>query len=360
MHPSVELRSIIKRFGGHLAVDDLSLAVQPGEFLTLLGPSGCGKTTTLRVVAGFERPTAGQVLIDGQEVTDRPPNRRQVNTVFQNYALFPHMAVAANVGFGLRMRRLAGPEIDRRVAEALEMVQLGDLGRRKPSQLSGGQQQRVALARALVNRPAVLLLDEPLGALDLKLRRAMQTELRHLNRSVGITFIYVTHDQEEALTMSDRIAVMRGGRILQLGTAQQIYEQPATRFVADFIGETSFLEGTLLGHADGLATVGLPAGTVVRARCTGTWAEGSAAAVAIRPERIALLPTADGPAEAGENGLEGRIEDAVFSGATIQYRVRLATGTTLLVRTPNSGTALAAGTPVAVRWAAAHCSVLAP
>ena len=219
---SVELREVAKRFGGVTAVAGISLQVRQGEFLTLLGSSGCGKTTTLRIVAGFEQPSHGEVLIDGQPVTDQPPNRRNVNTVFQNYALFPHMNVTANVGFGLRMKRLKRAEIERRVTEALAMVRLEGLGTRRPTQLSGGQQQRVALARALVNRPAVLLLDEPLGALDLKLRRAMQIELRHLNRSIGITFIYVTHDQEEALTMSDRIAVMSQGRILQLCPAQQI------------------------------------------------------------------------------------------------------------------------------------------
>lgn len=339
----------------------IDLELDGGSINTLLGPIRAGKTSLMRVMAGLDPPTSGRILDGGVDITRVDVRKRSVSMVYQQFINYPSFTVYRNIASPLVVAGVMNKrDRDARVRDMAGRLGLTPYLTRLPGELSGGQQQRVALARALVNRPAVLLLDEPLGALDLKLRRAMQTELRHLNRSVGITFIYVTHDQEEALTMSDRIAVMRGGRILQLGTAQQIYEQPATRFVADFIGETSFLEGTLLGHADGLATVGLPAGTVVRARCTGTWAEGSAAAVAIRPERIALLAEAAGPAQAGENGLEGRIEDAVFSGATIQYRVRLATGTTLLVRTPNSGTALAAGTPVAVRWAAAHCSVLAP
>ena len=358
--PSVELRGVSKRFGSQTAVDGISLAVQPGEFLTLLGPSGCGKTTTLRMVAGFERPSGGEVLIAGQRVTGLPANRRNVNTVFQNYALFPHMLVGANVGFGLRMRRLPRAEIASKVREALEMVQMAGLERRRPSQLSGGQQQRVALARALVNRPAVLLLDEPLGALDLKLRRAMQGELRHLNRSVGITFIYVTHDQEEALTMSDRIAVMNGGRVLQLGTAQEIYEGPATRFVADFIGESNFLDGTLAGVDGDLATIRLQDGTPLRARPGAVvLSAGSVATLTVRPERIAIEPEM-GPERAGENNvLTGRVAQAMYAGATMQYLVQVAGGATVVVRTPNLGSALEPGAAVMVRWPPYACSLLA-
>jgi spermidine/putrescine transport system ATP-binding protein len=241
--PLLDLQRVTKRFGAFTAVDDVSLAVAPGEFLTLLGASGSGKTTTLRMIAGFEHPEAGEILMDGQPITGLPPYRRDLNTVFQQYALFPHMTVRENVGYGLRMRNTARAEIADRVRKALDMVQLGALAERTPRQLSGGQQQRVALARALVNRPRVLLLDEPLGALDLKLRKEMQLELKHLNRQLGITFLYVTHDQEEALTMSDRVALMRRGRIEQLDTPRLMYERPVSKYVADFIGETNLLGG---------------------------------------------------------------------------------------------------------------------
>jgi len=352
--PSIELRNILKYFAGVPAVAGISLSVQQGEFLTLLGPSGCGKTTTLRMVAGFERPSAGEILIAGRSVTNLPPNRRNVNTVFQNYALFPHMNVAANVGFGLKMQRLQKKEIDRRVAEALALVRLESLGRRRPSQLSGGQQQRVALARALVNRPAVLLLDEPLGALDLKLRRAMQLELRHLNRSVGITFIYVTHDQEEALTMSDRIAVMSGGRILQLDTPHEIYERPATRFVADFIGESNFLEGAILRHEDDQAVVSVPGVGDLRAHVRlgaptarpeasdslppSFLATGTPISLAIRPERISIeaLSIDSQSPDAEHNSVAGRLTEIVYAGSEIHSTVQVGDHT-LVVHSPNLG-----------------------
>jgi spermidine/putrescine transport system ATP-binding protein len=356
---SVELRDISKRFGGGVAaVDGVSLSVRAGEFLTLLGPSGCGKTTTLRIVAGFERSNGGEVLIDGRSVTGLPPNRRNVNTVFQNYALFPHMNVAQNIGFGLRMKRLGRAEIDRRVEEALAMVRLEGLGGRRPSQLSGGQQQRVALARALINRPAVLLLDEPLGALDLKLRRAMQIELKHLNRSVGITFIYVTHDQEEALTMSDRIAVMNRGRVLQLGTAEEIYEMPSTRFVADFIGESNFLDGRLDSVGEGLATIAVDGLGSIAARSPAALSPGTAVSVAVRPERIALEPVGASAASAGGNCLEGRLMEAVYAGPTIQYAVDLGGGRALHIRSPNLGLPVVPGATVRLRWSPSDCSVL--
>ncbi len=241
--PAVELETVTKRYGDVVAVDSVTLNIAEGEFFSLLGPSGCGKTTTLRLIAGFEMPTSGSVRIRGREMGTTPPFKRPVNTVFQSYALFPHMTVTQNIAFGLEMSKVPRDEIKRRVAEALEMVRLPEMAGRRPRQLSGGQRQRIALARALVNRPQVLLLDEPLGALDLKLRKAMQLELKALQEQVGITFIYVTHDQEEALTMSDRIAVINQGRVYQVGSPLEIYEQPASRFVADFIGETNFLEG---------------------------------------------------------------------------------------------------------------------
>src|ERR671910_1239051 len=243
--PSVELRDVTKRFGDFTAVDDLSLAIGEGEFFTMLGPSGCGKTTTLRMVAGFEEATEGQVLIDGADVVGTPPHRRPTNTVFQSYALFPHLSVADNVAFGLRRKRIAKGEIARRVQEELERVGLSREAKRRPAQLSGGQQQRVALARALVNLPKVLLLDEPLGALDLKLRKGLQIELKRIQRDVGITFIYVTHDQEEALTMSDRIAVMSNGVVEQVADPETVYERPATTFVAGFIGVSNLMPATI-------------------------------------------------------------------------------------------------------------------
>jgi spermidine/putrescine transport system ATP-binding protein len=281
-----------------------------------------------------------------------------VNTVFQNYALFPHMNLAENVGFGLRMKRLGRTEIQRRVAAALAMVRLTGFDTRKPTQLSGGQQQRVALARALVNRPAVLLLDEPLGALDLKLRRAMQFELRQLNQSVGITFIYVTHDQEEALTMSDRIAVMNGGHILQLGTAREIYETPATRFVADFIGESNFLDGSVLGWADGFATIDVPGAGSIQARAPQPIPSGAPATAALRPERITIGPPSAGTPAEGENCLQGRLIEAVYAGSSLHYTVALGAEARLAVRTPNVGQVVGVGGDVSLRWAAAHCTVL--
>ncbi|SVB85850.1 uncharacterized protein METZ01_LOCUS238704, partial [marine metagenome] len=242
----VELQGVVKRFGEEvIAVDNVNLTITDGEFFSLLGPSGCGKTTTLRMVAGLELPTAGSIRIHGEEMGLRPPNKRPVNTVFQSYALFPHMTVAANIGFGLEMRKVPKSERREQIDWAIDLVEMGNMAHRKPSQLSGGQQQRVALARALVNRPEVLLLDEPLGALDLKLRQQMQIELKNLQREVGITFVYVTHDQEEAVTMSDRIGVMHDGQLLQVDSPEAIYERPTTRFVADFIGQTNFLEATV-------------------------------------------------------------------------------------------------------------------
>jgi spermidine/putrescine transport system ATP-binding protein len=339
--PILQLRNLTKRFGpGVAAVDDVSLDVAAGEFLTLLGASGSGKTTTLRMIAGFEHPSNGEILMDGQPLTQLPPFKRELNTVFQQYALFPHMSVRDNVGYGLRMRKAARAEIAERVGQALDMVQLGHLGDRAPRQLSGGQQQRVALARALVNRPRVLLLDEPLGALDLKLRKEMQLELKHLNRQLGITFLYVTHDQEEALTMSDRIALMRNGRIEQLSGPREMYEQPISRYVADFIGETNLLSGVVEemgGPADG--RTGGPAVQRVRIRVEGVSLEGAAsrpvragekAWLAIRPEHIQLAEP-----QAGPNRLSVTVRDVVFTGVVTRVHTTLADGSPLVIHWPS-------------------------
>jgi spermidine/putrescine transport system ATP-binding protein len=321
--PSIELREIYKFFGQTPAVDGISLEVRQSEFLTLLGPSGCGKTTTLRMIGGFELPSAGEIVIEGEVMGDRPPYRRPVNTVFQNYALFPHMTVAQNVSYGLEMAGVGKAERARRVEDALAMVRLPHVEGRKPAELSGGQQQRVALARALVNRPAVLLLDEPLGALDLKLRKAMQLELKQLNREVGATFVYVTHDQEEALTMSDRIAVMSEGRILQLGTPGEIYERPRTRFVADFIGQTNFLEVDVVGWDGATVEVDLPGSGRLRARMPDGIEPGGRMTLAVRPEKISLLGDLPGTDIPGWDQLAGRLDEVVYVGTHTQYLIRL-------------------------------------
>ncbi len=353
---SVELRNVEKRFGPVLAVENISLAVPRGTFLTLLGPSGCGKTTTLRMIAGFESPTGGEILIDGQAMQNLPAYKRPVNTVFQNYALFPHMSVFDNVAFGLRMKKVAGTERRRRVDEALNLVRLEGLAQRKPGQLSGGQQQRVALARALVNHPSVLLLDEPLGALDLKLRRAMQIELRTLNREVGITFIYVTHDQEEALAMSDQIAVMSQGRMLQVGSAEDIYERPTSGFVAGFIGETNLLPGRVAGLTGEMVDVILASGAVVQGRGGAPLtALNAAVIVAVRPERIVMTPVTE---EA--MGVKGTLAETVYLGSTIQYVVALDGDIRLTVRRQvmEGDTVLIPGTRVSLSWAAVDARVL--
>jgi spermidine/putrescine transport system ATP-binding protein len=311
---AVELEGVSKRFGEVTAVDNIDLSIADGEFFSLLGPSGCGKTTTLRMIAGFEFPTAGSLRIHGVEMRLEPPNKRPVNTVFQSYALFPHMTVAENVGFGLRMRKVDSGDIADRVSRALDQVQLGHRADATPKQLSGGQQQRVALARALVNEPEVLLLDEPLGALDLKLRQAMQVELKDLQERVGITFIYVTHDQEEALTMSDRIGVMNEGRLLQVGSPQDIYEHPASRFVADFIGEINLLPATVTDRH----TVTLRGDLPVRAE-TGATA-GQEVTLAVRPERLELYDL-DEQIPEGLNRVEGTVTRRMYFGDVFYYDV---------------------------------------
>ena len=309
---ALSLQGVTKRFGAHTAVDDLSLEIKPGEFLSLLGPSGCGKTTTLRMLAGFEEPDAGTITISGQSVVGVPPYRRDVNTVFQQYALFPHMSVAQNVAYGLRQRGVDKRETAKRVGETLEMVKMTALAARKPAQMSGGQQQRVALARALVNRPSVLLLDEPLAALDRKLRQEMQVELKLLQREVGITFVFVTHDQEEAMSMSDRIAVMLDGRIEQLGDPDAIYEQPVSAFVAGFIGQNNFWSGTAtngIADCDGGVTVASPLSGAVR--------------VAVRPEAISLAaPDSSTSSTAPTNEVDGTVVGVSHLGDVIQFVIR--------------------------------------
>jgi spermidine/putrescine transport system ATP-binding protein len=353
---SVELRGLTKRFDDAVAVDGIDASIEAGEFFSLLGPSGCGKTTTLRMIAGFERPSGGQIVLDGVDVAAVPPHERNVHTVFQSYALFPHLDVAGNVAFGLRRRRLPKDEIKRRVQEAIELVELGGLEKRQPRQLSGGQQQRVALARALVLRPAVLLLDEPLGALDAKIRKQLRIELKALQEEVGITFVFVTHDQEEALSMSDRIAVMSGGRIEQIGTPAAVYEEPATLFVADFLGVSNLMDADAVVGGDGECTVRLGEFTL-RAGCGQVGARGPVKVVA-RPERVELL--AHGSSR--DNCVPGMIERTVYVGANLQVITRLATGATVQASIANTGAHgdFAQGTPVAVHVPPDALRVLAP
>ncbi|HET7560152.1 MAG TPA: ABC transporter ATP-binding protein [Limnochordia bacterium] len=351
----VELVGVSKRFGENLVVKDLSLTIGEGEFLTLLGPSGCGKTTTLRMIAGFEAPTAGEVRLDGQRVNDVPPYRRNVNTVFQSYALFPHLTVRENIAFGLKLQKLDAAEQKRRIDEAMERVKLPDLGERKPRQLSGGQQQRVALARALVCRPRVLLLDEPLGALDLKLRKAMQIELKQLQQALGMTFIYVTHDQEEALTMSDRIAVMNRGRIEQLGSGADVYHNPRTRFVAEFIGEANLYSAKVLRREGDKALVEA-CGFTSWVRSGEDHANDT---LLIRPERLDLAAADAAPA--GRNVVRGKVESVIFGGAFIRVIVAAPGGSiTVQVLADDGHRHLAAvGREVALHWTPDDARLLA-
>ncbi len=360
--PDVEILGVTKRFGGVTAVDAMDLSIARGSFYSLLGPSGCGKTTTLRMIAGFEQPTEGEILLAGQPIAGVPPYQRNVNTVFQHYALFPHMDVAQNVGYGLRQRKVGKAEEDRRVAEALELVRLGGYGKRRTWEMSGGQQQRVALARALVNRPTVLLLDEPLGALDLKLRKEMQLELKALQREVGITFVYVTHDQEEALTMSDVIVVMRDGRIQQMGDPTELYERPVNRFVADFIGTSNFIDATVVDPPDAARNVVVRSGQglTLRGRVTDTDAQlraGDGVTVASRPERLEVVPAGNGTtAEVpGVTVVHGHIKQGTYLGDHTEYRVETDAAGELIVRHQNAAGAggtpgVGPGDPVIVRW----------
>jgi spermidine/putrescine transport system ATP-binding protein len=332
--PSVRLRGVTKRFGALTAVRDMDLDIPRGEFFTLLGPSGCGKTTTLRMIAGFEDPSEGTVLLDGDDVTGLPAFKRSTNTVFQSYALFPHLSVARNVAFGLERKRVPKEEVRRRVAEELERVGLAAEAKRKPRQLSGGQQQRVALARALVNRPAVLLLDEPLGALDLKLRKQLQVELKRIQQEVGITFVYVTHDQEEALTMSDRIAVMDHGVIEQLDEPEEIYERPRTTFVAGFIGVSNLMPGKVVSTGTGTADLQLDAGVTVRAGAAGV-SVGDRAHAVVRPEKLQLHKM-NGVGSDGRASVDGRVESSLYLGTATQVIVRLPDDTRMTVLVPNT------------------------
>ncbi|MBI2921612.1 MAG: ABC transporter ATP-binding protein [Planctomycetes bacterium] len=341
---AVELLDVSKHFGPTPVVDRVSLSVRRGEFFSLLGPSGCGKTTTLRLIAGFATPDSGELRINGTRANEVPPQRRDVNLVFQNYALFPHLTVERNVAFGLEIAGVRPADIAVRVRDALDMVQLNAVAARRPNQLSGGQQQRVALARALVTRPAVLLLDEPLGALDLKLRKDMQLELRALQKKLGLTFIHVTHDQEEALTLSDRLAVMHRGRVAQQGTPAELYERPATRFVADFLGESNFLEGEVVSAGAAGARARLDGlGAEVELAADGLRA-GQRVTFALRPERVQLR-TGGG----GVPGWPATVEDVAYGGRDTRYRVAFLPGKSLLVRAPNAPRAQV-GERVAVGW----------
>jgi spermidine/putrescine transport system ATP-binding protein len=340
----VQLVDLVKRFADVTAVDGVNLNIPGGEFFSLLGPSGCGKTTTLRLVAGFEQPTSGRILLDGVDMVTTPPHRRRVNTVFQNYALFPHLNVHDNVAFGLRFRDVSKPESRRMVARALALVQLEGFDRRRPSQLSGGQQQRVALARALILNPSVLLLDEPLGALDAKLRKALQVELKALQETVGITFLYVTHDQEEALTMSDRLAVMSSGRIEQVGRPAEIYEEPANMYVADFLGVSNLMAGMASGATtDGGVRVRVGEFELISGQGSAPSGE---VRIVIRPERVVLAPFE----ATGENRLPGMVDRLVYQGSTTQVIVRLAPGDSITALVQNQGQPppYEQGTPVSV------------
>jgi spermidine/putrescine transport system ATP-binding protein len=358
---SVTIERISRAFGGMQAVDDVSLEIEAGEFLSILGPSGCGKTTLLRMIAGLEHPDAGRILIDGRDVTDQPANKRPTNLVFQRGALFPHKTVFQNVAYPLERRGQRREQIAEGVAEALRMVRLGDLGERRPSELSGGQAQRVALARALVSKPAVLLLDEPLSALDLSLRKEMQLELRRLQDELGTTFVYVTHDQEEALTMSSRIVIMRGGTIVQIGSPREIYEHPESVFASTFVGESNLLLGEVSACADGVASVRV-AGHELRVAEPGALAPGSAVALSIRPERIACLAAGGESAADGRNRLPGTVLEVVFLGNRIRARVQCAETTLWVEESPSAPGAerLVEGAAVALGWGLDDARLIAP
>lgn len=348
--PDIEFRGVTKRYGSVTAVSGIDLAIPPSAFVALLGPSGCGKTTCLRMIGGFEQPSEGAVFIRGSDMAGTPPYRRPVNMVFQQYALFPHLDVEDNIAYGLRQARprLASREISLRAGEALAMVRLAGYGRRKIHELSGGQQQRVALARALVNKPAVLLLDEPLAALDKKLRTDMQIELQNLQREIGITFVLVTHDQEEALSMSDFVCVMNGGRIVQLGQPSEIYDEPADLFVADFVGKTNLLSGKVAGHSGNLVEVVLADGTVIAARKRTSLRQDEAVAVSLRPESLSL-------GAPGNGRLNGIVRNRIFLGSTAEYAIEVGGIGTLLAKADHligSKNLFKPGEPVAIGFTA--------
>ena len=359
--PSVRLERVTKRFGDLMAVRHLTLDIERGEFFTLLGPSGCGKTTTLRMIAGFEEPSEGRILLEGTDVAGLPAFKRPTNTVFQSYALFPHLSVEKNVAFGLERRGVSKADVRQRVGEELERVGLAAEARRKPRQLSGGQQQRVALARALVNRPAVLLLDEPLGALDLKLRKGLQVQLKQIQRDVGITFVYVTHDQEEALTMSDRIAVMNEGVVEQLEAPEDVYERPRTTFVAGFIGVSNLMPGKVVAGGSS-ARVLLDSGLELGGFDGRGLDTGGRCHVVVRPEKLELHPVDDGTTD-GRPSLEGTIESSLYLGTATQVVVRLPGEVSMTVLVPNADDAArsrlpTAGDPVRLSWAQEHMHIV--
>lgn len=354
---AVAIRGVSRVFGTVTALDRVTLDIRRGEFFSLLGPSGCGKTTLLRIIGGFETPSTGELLVNGRDVIDEPPYRRRTNMVFQHGALFPHLTVAENIAFGLQMKRVPPAQIRTRVDGALDLVRLGGYGARQVDQLSGGQRQRIALARALVNEPEVLLLDEPLSALDLQLRLRMQDELRRIQRETGGTFVFVTHDQGEAITMSDRLAVMQGGRILQVGTPREVYERPAHLFVAEFMGHSNFLRGTLSQVSGTASTVVLETGGEVPAPVPPGFGHGDAVVIALRYERVELSPGA-GPTR----GLTGIVTEETYMGATVRRRVSVGADLTLVSETANTAPApdLGIGCPVTVSWAENAPSVLKP
>jgi spermidine/putrescine transport system ATP-binding protein len=358
---SVKLESVTKKFGDFTAVDDIDLEIASGEFFTMLGPSGCGKTTTLRMIAGFEQPTEGDVLIDDVDVAGLPAHKRPTNTVFQSYALFPHLTVKENVAYGLKRKRVDKDEVERRVRDELERVGLWSEANRKPNQLSGGQQQRVALARAVVNLPKVLLLDEPLGALDLKLRKGLQIQLKRIQREVGITFVYVTHDQEEALTMSDRIAVMNEGIIEQVAGPEEVYERPATTFVASFIGVSNLMPGRVVSVSGDRVGVELDAGVSVDATGKGL-TKGETCHAVVRPEKL-LIRRRDDPAPDGQPSVNGTVESSVYLGTSTQIVVRLPGEVRMTVLVPNADEQErqrlpGGGAEVALSWAPDHIHVV--
>lgn len=329
--PVIEIDHVVKRFGEFVAVDDVDFSIGQGEFFSMLGPSGCGKTTTLRMIAGFEQPTSGAVRLDGVDVSKVPPNKRDVNTVFQQYALFPHMNVFDNVAFGPQSKKVDKTTIKKRVTEILEVVRLTEFASRRPAQLSGGQQQRVALARALVNLPKALLLDEPLGALDLKLRHAMQFELKRIQREVRITFVYVTHDQEEALTMSDRIAVMSDGRVEQIGTPAEIYDNPASVFVAGFIGQANLWPATVTEHTAGTARVSALGGASLCGSCgDSTLTVGSEVTLMVRPERIAISLAQPTSQTGSDQSVSATVSDLAFQGPIVRLALEAADGSPII------------------------------
>ena len=368
--PEIRLERLTKRFGEVVAVDDVSLTIESGEFFSLLGPSGCGKTTTLRMIGGFDLPTSGRIDLRGHDVTRDPPDKRPVNMVFQSYALFPHLDVAGNIAFGLKRRGVDAGEIRRRTGEVLELVNLPGFEKRRTNEMSGGQQQRIALARALVNQPNVLLLDEPLGALDLKLRKRLQLELKRIQMEIGITFVYVTHDQEEALTMSDRIAVMNRGRIEQVGTPEDLYDRPSTPFVADFIGTTNLLSGTVAALREGESLIRLDSGDACITGAEGC-VPGKSIQFSVRPENIRLEraeETAAAQAGAGVRGngaggverarLRGSVEQAAYLGSAVQYHIRTDGGLAVSVLASKAGPRFESGDMVELAWSPTDALIL--